>query len=41
MNQPMSAALPAAAAPAPRRGLPPWLRKVGVALRSFALFLLA
>jgi ABC-type nitrate/sulfonate/bicarbonate transport system permease component len=39
---PMSAALPVpAAAPAPRRGLPAWLRKSGVVLRSFALFLLA
>lgn len=39
---PMSAALPVpAAAPAPRRGLPAWLRKTGIVLRSFALFLLA
>jgi ABC-type nitrate/sulfonate/bicarbonate transport system permease component len=38
---PMSAVLPAAAATAAPRGLPPWLRRTGVVLRSFALFLLA
>jgi ABC-type nitrate/sulfonate/bicarbonate transport system permease component len=38
----MRAALPhAAVIPAPRRGVPAWLRRSGVALRSFALFLLA
>ncbi len=41
----MNAALPnvakAAAVLAPRRGLPPWLRRAGIALRSFAIFLLA
>lgn len=42
MSLQVSAALPAAApAPAPRRGVPTWLRKSGVVLRSFALFLLA
>ena len=36
-----SAALPAAAASAPRRGVPAWLRKGGIALRSFAIFVAA
>ena len=36
-----SAALPAAAASAPRRGFPGWLRKGGIALRSFAIFVAA
>ncbi len=42
MSVHVSAALPAAAlASAPRRGLPAWLRRSGVVLRSFTLFLLA
>lgn len=42
MSVPVSAALPAAAdAQSPPRGLPAWLRRAGVVLRSFALFLLA
>jgi ABC-type nitrate/sulfonate/bicarbonate transport system permease component len=42
MSVHVSAALPAnVAAPAPRPGVPAWLRKTGVVLRSFALFLAA
>lgn len=41
MNVSMPTPLPRAAVlPAPRRGVPPWLRRSGVVLRSFALFLL-
>ncbi len=39
MSLPMSAALPAAATQAPRQGLPAWVRRSAVALRSYALFM--
>ncbi len=39
MSPPVAATLPrTVAVPAPRRGLPAWLRRSGVALRSFAVF---
>ena len=43
MSVPVSAALPACAvaAAAPRRGLPAGLRRGGIALRSFAIFIAA
>ena len=41
MTVPTSAAGPGAATPPTRRGMPGWLRKGGIALRSFAVFVLA
>ncbi len=42
MNVPVSATLPILAnAAAPRRGVPAWLRRLGIALRSFAIFFAA
>ena len=39
MSPPVAATLPrTVAVPAPRRGLPAWLRSSGIALRSFAVF---